>query len=65
MFYPELNEKLIKNDMNNAELKEFTDQFLKFLDNHTPPKTKHIRANISSFMTKFKGEKTMHRCKLK
>lgn len=51
--------------MNNAELKEFTDQFLKFLDNHTPPKTKHIRANISSFMTKFKGEKTMHRCKLR
>lgn len=36
--------------MNNAELKEFTDQFLKVPDD-APKKQKHIRANNYNFMT--------------
>ena len=37
--------------MNNVELKEFTDQFLKVPDNDASKKQKHIRANNYSFMT--------------
>ena len=36
--------------MNNAELKEFTDQFLKVPDD-AAKKQKHIRANNYNFMT--------------
>ena len=51
--------------MNNAELIEFNDQFLQFLDNHTLQKTQHITANNSSFMTKLKGKKITRRFKLR
>ena len=43
----ELNNELLKIDINNAELKEFKDIFLKVLDKHTPRKLKYIRANNS------------------
>ena len=43
--YAKLNQELMKLSMNNAKLKEFTDQFLKFFDNHTSKKQKHMRAN--------------------
>ena len=46
LFYAKLNQELMKLSMNNAKLKEFTDQFLKVFDNnHTSKKQKHMRAN--------------------
>ena len=47
----ELNNELIKIDINNSELKEFNEFFLKVLDKHAPRKEKYIRANNSSLIT--------------
>ena len=49
--------------MNNAELKEFTDQFLKIPDNQPPIKQKYIMAN--NFMIKLLRKEVMHRSKLR
>ena len=53
----ELNNELMKIDINNAELKEFNEIFLKVLDKHAPRKQKYIRANNSNFITKVFGKK--------
>ena len=49
LFCTELNEEPVKIDMNNAELKELTDQFLKFFNDHVS-KNKNIRANNSNLI---------------
>ena len=38
--------------INNAELKDFNDIFLKVLDKHATRKQKYIRANNSNYITK-------------
>ena len=48
----ELNSDLLKIDVNNAELKEFNEFFLKVYDKHFPRKQKYIRANNSNYITK-------------
>ena len=41
-FQRELNSELLKIDLNNAELSEFTEIFLSILDKHAPRKQKFI-----------------------
>ena len=47
----------MKIDINNAELKEFNEIFLKVLDNHAPRKQKYIRANNSNLLQTLFGKK--------
>ena len=44
-FNSELSNELMKIDINNAELKEFNEIFLKVLDKHAPRKQKYVRDN--------------------
>ena len=43
---------MLKFDINNAELKESNEIFLKVLDKHTPRKQKYIKANNSKYIAK-------------
>ena len=61
----ELNNELLKIDINNAELKEFNEIFLKVLDKHAPRKQKYIRANNSNYITKALRKEIMHRSRLR
>ena len=61
----ELNNELMKIDINNAELKEFNEFFLKVLDMHAPRKQKYIRANNSNYITKTLRKEIMHRSRLR
>ena len=61
----ELNGELLKIDINNAELKEFNEIFLKVLDKHAPRKQKHIRANNSNYITKALRKEIMHKSRLR
>ena len=55
----------MKIDINNAELKEFNEFFLKVLDKHAPRKQKYITANNSNFITKAFRKEIMHRSRLR
>ena len=48
----ELDNELLKIDLNNADLSEFTEIFLSILDKHAPKEQKFLRANNSNFLTK-------------
>ena len=61
----ELNNELMRIDINNAELKEFNEIFLKVLDKHAPRKQKYIRANNSNYITKALRKEIMHRSRLR
>ena len=61
----ELNNELLKIDLNNADLSEFTEIFLSILDKHAPKKQKFIRANNSNFVTKNLRKAIMKRSKLR
>ena len=60
----ELNNELMKIDINNAELKSLTYFFLKVLDKHALREQKYIRANNSNFITKAFRKEIMHRSRL-
>ena len=60
----ELNNELMKADINNAELKEFNEIFLKVLDKHALRKQKYIRYNNSNYITKALQKEIMHRSRL-
>ena len=64
VFQRELNSELLKIDLNNAELSEFTEIFLSILDKHAPKKQKFIQANNSNFVTKNLRKAIMKRSKL-
>ena len=55
----------MKIDINNAELKEFNEIFLKVLDKHALRKQKYIRANNSNFIAKAFRKEIMHRSRLR
>ena len=55
----------MKIDINNAELKESNEFFLKVLDKHVPKKQKHIRANNSNYITKALRKEVMRRSQLR
>ena len=61
----ELNNELMKIYINNAELKEFNEFFLKVLDKDAPRKQKYITANNSNFITKALRKEIMHRSRLR
>ena len=61
----ELNNELLKIDINNAALKELNKFYLKVLDKHAPRKQKYIRANNSNFITKAFRKEIMHRSRLR
>ena len=63
-FILELNNELLKININNAELKEFNEIFLKVLDKHAPRKQKYIRANNANYITKARRKKIMQRSRL-
>ena len=65
VFQRELNSELLKIDLNNAELSEFTEIFLSILNKHAPRKQKFIRANNSNFVTKSLRKAIMKRSKLR
>ena len=65
VFQRELNSELLKIDLNNAELSEFTEIFLSILDKHAPRKQKFMRANNSNFVIKSFRKATMKRSKLR
>ena len=52
VFQRELNCELLKIDLNNANLSEFTEIFLSILDKHAPKKQNFLRAKSSNFVTK-------------
>ena len=52
MFKEELNNELLYNDVNNAELVEFMNTALSIVDKHAPMKRKHIRSDSYVLMTK-------------
>ena len=54
----------MKIDINNAELKEFNESFLKVFDKHSPRKQK-TRANNPNFITKVLRKEIMHRSRLR
>ena len=64
VFQRELNSELLKIDLNNAELSEFTEILLSILDKYAPNKLKFIRANNSNFITKNVRKAIMKRSKL-
>ena len=59
----ELNNELLKIDINNAEF--FKIIFLKVFDKHAPKKQKYIRANNYYHITKALRKETMHRSRKK
>ena len=65
LFRIELDKKLAKIDLNNAELVEFHNEFLSVLNKHAPGKYKYIRASSSSYMTKSLGKEIMLRSRLR
>ena len=65
VFQRELNSELLKINLNNAELSEFTEIFLSILDKYAPKKQKFIRANNSNFVTKNLRKAIMKRSKLR
>ena len=60
-----MNSEILKINLNNAELSEFTEIFLSILDKHAPRKQKFIRANNSNFVTKSLRKAIMKRSKLR
>ena len=64
VFQRELNSELLKIDLNNAELSEFTEIFLSILDKYAPKKQKFIQANNSNLLTKSLRKAIMKRSKL-
>ena len=65
LFRIELDKKLAKIDLNNAELDEFHDKFLSVLKKHAPIKYKYIRASNSSYITKSPRKEILLRSRLR
>ena len=66
LFQKEWNSELLKIDLNNADVSEFTKIFLLILEKHAPKKKKKfIRENKSNFVTKNVRKAIMERSKLR
>ena len=65
VFQRELNSELLKINLSNAELSEFTEIFLSILDKYAPKRQKFIGANHSNFVTKNLGKAIMKMPKLR
>ena len=60
-----MNIELLKINLNNTDLSEFTEIFLSILEKHAPKKQKFIRANNANFVTKNFRKTIMKRLKLR
>ena len=65
LFRLELDNELIKHDINNIEYDHFINIFTETLSKHAPSKKKYVRANQSGFMTKDLNKAIMKRSKLR
>ena len=65
VFQRDLKSEVLKIDLNNAELSEFTEIFLSILDKYSPNKQKFVPANNSNFVTKNLRKAIMKRSKLR
>ena len=51
-FRAELDNEILKHDINNIEYQHFFNIFIEILNKHAPMKIKYLRANLGKFMTK-------------
>ena len=51
-FWAELNNEILKHDINDIEYQHFLNIFIEILNKHAPMKIKYLRANQGQFMTK-------------
>ena len=64
-FRAELDNELLKHDLNNIEYQHFLNIFTEILDKHAPKKQKSLRANQGRFMTKELHKAIMKRSRLR
>ena len=63
-FRVELNNEILKHDINNIEYQYFLNVFIEILNKHAPMKTKYLRANQRKFTTKGLHKAIMKRSRL-
>ena len=64
-FRVELNNEILKHDINNTEYQYFLNVFIEILNKHAPMKTKYLRANQGKFTTKGLHKAIMKRSRLR
>ena len=64
-FRAELDNELLKHDLNNIEYQHFLNIFTETLNSYAPMKQKYIRANQGKFMTKHLHKAIMKRSRLR
>ena len=63
-FRAELDNEILKHDINNIEYQHFLNIFVEILNKHAPMKIKYLRANHGKFMTKGSHKAIMKRSRL-
>ena len=64
-FRAELDNEILKHDINNIEYQHFLNIFIEILNKHAPMKIKYLRANQGKFMTKSLHKAIMKRSRLR
>ena len=64
-FRAELDNEILKHDINNIEYQHFLNIFIEILNKHAPMKIKYLRANQGKFMTKGLHKAIMKRSRLR
>ena len=64
-FRAELDNEILKHDLNNIECQHFFNIFIEILNKHAPMKIKYLRANHGKFMTKGLSKTIMKRSRLR
>ena len=64
-FRVELNNEILKHDINNIEYQYLLNAFIEILNKHAPMKTKYLRANQGKFTTKGLHKAIMKRSRLR
>ena len=64
-FRAELDNEILKHDINNIEYQHFLNIFIEILNKHAPMKIKYLRANHGKFMTKGLHKAIMKRSRLR
>ena len=64
-FRAQLDNEILKHDINNMEYQHFLNIFIEILNKHAPMKQKYLRANQGRFMTKNLHKAIMKRSRLR
>ena len=64
-FRAELDNEILKHDINNIEYQHFLNIFIEILKKHAPMKIKYLRSNQEKFMTKGLHKAIMERFRLR